>query len=178
MTRFPRLAAASVALLATVALFALNTSMRPSAAQTISGPGLTLSDVQAMMPQPSDAAPPMESVTPSAGTAPTYRRSDAQPTRITRATTVTTVSGGTFSGTWSAPLPNAPVIVLTPISANASIDCQLTAAPTTSTFQGRCWTAQTTLLNLSIITAGLTLNPMNNTAAGVQVQVLAIPPTQ
>lgn len=134
--------------------------------------------VMAVLPFAS-TVPPTEAVTPAAGTAPTIRRGDAVAPRITRSTTVVTQSGGTFSGTWATPLANPnPVVTLTPIAANASIDCQLTAAPTTTGFQGRCWTAQTTTLNLSIITAGLTLNPMVNTAAGISVQVLAIPSTQ
>lgn len=134
--------------------------------------------IAAAVPQPADTLPPTEAVTPTAGAAPTYRRSDAVPVRITRATTVTTTTGGTFSGTWSTPLSAAPAIVMTPIAANASIDCQLTAAPTTTAFQGRCWTSQTTLLNLSLVTSGLTVSPTVNTAAGIQVQIVAIPPTQ
>lgn len=125
-----------------------------------------------------DFVPPGETVAGSIGSANMAMRADARPPRLTRATTVTTASGGTFSGTWDAPLVGTPTIVLTPIAANASIDCQLTSAPTSTTFAGRCWTAQTTSLNLTLITAGLTLNPMTNTAAGVQVQVIAIPPTQ
>lgn len=135
-------------------------------------------EVDAKIPQPASAIPPMEAVGGTIGTAGTYRPADATNPRITRATLVSTAAGGTFSGTWSMALPTAPVIVLTPIAAAASIDCQLTAAPTTTTFQGRCWTAQSTVLNLGIITAGLTLNPVANSAAGIQVRVLAIPPTQ
>lgn len=49
---------------------------------------------------------------------------------------------------------------------------------TTTTAAGKCWTAQTTLLNLSIITAGLTLSPYGASLAGIPVQVIAVPTTQ
>lgn len=134
--------------------------------------------VQSAMPVPANTLPPSENTAPAVGAQTRYAREDHIHPRITRATTVTTVSGGTFGGTWTTPLPAPPTIVMTPIAAAASIDCQLTSAPTTTTFAGRCWTSQTTLLNLTLITAGLTLNPTTNTAAGIQVQVIALPPTQ
>lgn len=140
---------------------------------------MTPTDVQALIPPFSDTVPPSEMVGGSTGSTATIRRGDAANPRITRSTTVVTGAGGTFSGTWSTPLSSAtPVLVLTPIAASSSIDCQLTSAPNATTFAGRCWTAQTTLLNLSIITAGLTLNPMTTTAAGVSIQVIAIPSSQ
>lgn len=126
----------------------------------------------------SDVPPPSEVLGGSAGNMDTASRANHTHPRITRAMTVTTASDGTFSGTWSVPLAAAPNISLVPIAPNTSIDCQLTAAPTASTFQGRCFSAQTTLLNLSIVTAGLTLNPVTNTGAGVSVQVIAVPATQ
>lgn len=95
-------------------------------------------------------------------------------------TTVTTGAGGTFSGTWPNAFPAAPFLTLTPIvTGSSAIECELTAAPTVSAFQGRCWTASPpTLLNLSIITAGLTIS--NNTAsgAGVVVEVHGVSPSQ
>lgn len=142
-----------------------------SHAQSVSSSSLNV-------PQPAAVIPSSEMVGGSVGASTDYMRADARLPRITRAVTVTTDSGGTFSGTWSTPFAVAPTIVMTPIAASTSIDCQLTAPPTASGFQGRCWSAQTTLLNLSIITAGISLNPVTNTAAGVQIQVIGIPPTQ
>lgn len=147
--------------------------------QVWTAPALTLADVQAILPQPNTAIPPPEAVGGAVGTAVTYLRSDAIPPRITRATNVVTGAGGTFSGTWGSALSAVPTLILTPISNGSSaVACQLTALPTTTTFAGQCWTSQTTTLNLSIITAGLNLNPFAAAASGIPVQVIAIPPTQ
>lgn len=148
---------------------------------SISGLATTsaLSVVAATIPVAAGSLPPMEtSTTGAVGTAGTYRPATALAPRITRAAIVTTIAGGTGSVTWADALPSAPVVMLTPVSASSSIDCQLTSAPTTTTVAFRCFTAQTTVLNLGIITAGLTLNPVTNSAAGLQVHVLAIPTTQ
>ncbi len=126
----------------------------------------------------SDIPPSSETVNGVIGTSNMAMRADARVPRITRATTVVTDSTGSFSGTWSSPLPANPTISLTPVATGASIDCQLTAMPTITTFQGRCYSAQTTTLNLGIVTAGLSLNPVTTTPAGVSVQVIALPPTQ
>ncbi len=137
-----------------------------------------VSAVAAMVPLRANALPPAEAVGGIVGTSPRYRGMDDAAPRITRATTVSTIAGGTFSGTWTTPMSGPPTIVMTPIAASASIDCQLTSAPTATTFAGRCWTSQSTVLNLGIITAGLTLLPTTPTAAGVSIQIIAIPPTQ
>lgn len=156
---------------------------------------VTMSDVQAAMPKPADTVTPMETVTATAGVATTYRRSDASPIRITRATTVTTTSAGTFSGTWDTPLATAnPNIVLTPISATQDIDCRLTAPPTATTFQGKCVITRalpvmSQLSGITLLTqlvTGInsviaTLTGYQTTVpadAGVDVQVIAIPRTQ
>lgn len=127
---------------------------------------------------PASVMPPMEAVTATAGVAQTCRRSDAVSPRITRSAIVTTSTGGTFAVTWAAALSSAPAVMLTPVAASASIDCQLTAAPTTTSVQGRCFTAQTLAITLAGVTAGLNLSPVSNSAAGIQVHVLAIPVTQ
>lgn len=126
----------------------------------------------------SDTPPVSEGMSGVAGTQDEAARQDHTHPRISRSAVVTTGTNGVFSGTWANPMQSNPVIVLTPVSAGTSVDCQLTAAPTTTGFQGRCFQAQTSLLNLSIITAGLTLNPVANSPAGMQVHVLAIPSSQ
>lgn len=131
-----------------------------------------------VMPLPATVASPGEVIAGQIGTALRYAREDHTHPRLSRTLTVTTAAGGTFSGTWSTPMASAPAVILTPIAASSSIDCQLTTPATTTGFTGRCWTAQTTTLNLGIITAGLSLNPMTATVAGVQVQVIALPQTQ
>lgn len=161
-------------------LAALLISAAPWAAQAqLVNPGMTLDGVLSVMPQPNTAVPQAEAVGGAVGSALTYLRSDVKTPRITRAATVTTIAGGTFSGTWATALSAAPNIVLTPIATGGvAVTCELTAMPTTTAFAGRCWTSQSTLLSLSIVTAGLTVAPNAASAAGISVQVLAIPPTQ
>lgn len=167
-----------------VALTALLICATPLVAQVAyppldPGTFATKAEMTAAMPLPSTAAPPAETPGGALGSSMRYRRADDVQPRITRATTVTTAADGTFSGTWAMALSAAPTIIMTPINAGSQpIQCNLTSAPTTTTFAGKCWTAQTTLLNLSIITAGLTLAPATASSAGVSVQVIAIPPTQ
>lgn len=131
------------------------------------------------VPQPGSTIP-TEIVGGTAGVATaTFMRSDAKPSRITRSVVVTTDGSGNFSVTWSTALSSAPVVDLTWVnSAAMPITCELTTDPTTTTVAGRCKQSQSTALNLSIITAGLTLNPFNAGASGVKVHVIAIPPTQ
>lgn len=154
-----------------------------AAAQTVIQPAASAGDItaiQALIPQPASTVAPMETVTGSAGTAATFRRSDAAPVRISRAQIVTTVTGGTFSGTWTSAFPNNPALVLTPIvTGGSAVACELTAVPTMTTFQGRCWTASSTVaLNLTVITAGLNLAPNAASPAGVQVLVTGVPLSQ
>lgn len=94
--------------------------------------------------------------------------------------TVATISGGTFTGTWPTAFPVAPSIVLVPIVTGANaVECELTATPSTTGFQGRCWTASSGVtLNLSIITAGINLAPNAASAAGIPVEVIGMSPSQ
>lgn len=94
--------------------------------------------------------------------------------------TVATVTGGTFTGSWSPAFPVAPSVVLVPIvTGSSAIQCELTALPTASAFQGRCWTASApTTLNLSIVTAGLSLSPNAASASGISVLVIGMSPSQ
>lgn len=136
--------------------------------------------IQATMPQPASVAPAAESLASSIGVSTNhFALADHQHPRLTRATVATTVVGGTFSVTWADPFSAPPGVILTPVGAgSAMVDCQLTADPTTTAVAGKCFTSQGTVLNLGIITAGLTLNPAVAVAAGVKVHVVALPPTQ
>lgn len=129
---------------------------------------------------PASTTPPAEASTAQVGTAWAYARADHVHPRSSRASTFVTAAGGVLTGTWNTALGSAnPQLVFTPISpAGTAVKCQLTAAPTATTFQAWCATEQSTLLNLSILGSGLTLAPSAASAAGISVQVVAITPTQ
>lgn len=152
-----------------------------AAAQTVSQPGgVSMSEVVALIPAPAAAVPPSETLVGAVGTAGTYATAMHTHPRITRGGNFLTTTGGIIAGTWTTPLPVAPIIVFTPIvtSGNA-VECELTAAPTTSAFTGRCWTASNAVgLTVVNVTAGISVTPNAATAAGVTIQVLGIPPTQ
>lgn len=134
--------------------------------------------MQALIPTAAATVPPIETVAGAAGSAGTYRPGTAVQPRISRATTVTTIAGGLFSGTWVTALASSPNIILTPIWAGSgNITCFLTSAPTTTAFAGKCTVDQSAVLGLSIVTAGLTVGPVA-AASGVSVQVVGLPPTQ
>lgn len=151
-------------------------------AALLSAPALAQMDVSGLVgnPAPASAPPPSEILAGAVGSdTGQYALANHQHPRITRATTAATISGGSFSGTWSSAFASPPTIILTPIaSGSAAVTCELTAVPTTTAFAGRCWTSQSTLLNLTILGSGLTLNPNAASAAGISVQVIGIPPTQ
>lgn len=131
------------------------------------------------IPQPAAVAPGAEATVAAVGSGLTYARADHVHPRITRATIVTTASDGSFSGTWSLALTGAAVVIPVPISSSSvPPNCWITATPTTTTFQGQCTVAQSTLLNLSIVTTGLTLKSYAASPGGLSVEVLAIPVTQ
>lgn len=155
----------------------------PACAQTFVSPGVSSSDlaaVQALIPTPASTVATAETVGGAAGTGATYRRGDAVPPRITRATNCTLDSNGTCSVTWATALSGAPQIIATPVNPTASqaIMCNTTATPTTTAASIKCWTIQTTSLTLAIVTAGLNLVPATTATAGTVVQIIAIPPTQ
>lgn len=134
-----------------------------------------LATLAAQVPVPADTVPPAEMLGGSAGTAPTFRRGDAAPPRITRAAAVSTASDGTWSVTWAVPLTAVPAVL--PIAVNPSatqaIVCNATTRTTTGA-TGRCWQAMAP----AVISITVATNPLPAVGAGVSVQVFAIPPTQ
>jgi hypothetical protein len=131
------------------------------------------------VPQPATTVPSTESNIGAVGTVNAYALANHSHPRISRSTTVSTASDGTFSVTWATALPSAPDVILTPVgTGSVAIHCQLTAVPTVTAVAGKCFTQQNTLLSLSIITTGLTLSPFASSTAGISVQVIAIPPSQ
>lgn len=128
-------------------------------------------------PAPASTIPQSELVSGSVGTSTDYMRADARLPRITRVAIVTTDGSGNWSVTWSSALAATPVVLAIPVSSGTQPVMCVVATASTTTATGKCWVGQTTVLNLSIVTAGLTLNP-NANAASMSVQVLAIPTTQ
>lgn len=166
-----------------VALLAIVLFSAPAAAQINNPSGVSqaaLDAVAATVPTAATSLPPPEVVGGAVGTAGTYRPGTAVDQRITRATNCTLDATGSCSITWATALSANPTIVTTPINPPASqaIMCNTTATPTTTTAAIKCWTIQTTLLTLAIVTTGLTLAPAATAPAGTVVQVIAIPNTQ
>lgn len=129
-------------------------------------------------PVPADTVPMVEAVGGAVGSQQTYRRGDSVQPRITRASVVTTDGSGNWSVSWASPVPGSQAVTaLLPINAGTQpASCNVTTS-TVNGASGKCWVAQSTLLNLGIITAGLTLTPFNP-ASGLQVQVVALPVSQ
>ena len=70
-------------------------------------------------------------------------------------------------------------ILSTPALAQGAgvVTCQLTAAPTTTTFSAKCLVEAPLSLTLALVTAGLSIGPAN-APVGTVVQVTALPQTQ
>ncbi|WP_230630721.1 hypothetical protein [Sphingomonas sp. Leaf37] len=128
---------------------------------------------------PGSTIPSAESTTPSAGSATTCVRSDFVPVRITRAGMASaTDANGTWSITWSKPLPSAPVTLPLPMNTgNQPIVCNVSSSTMTGA-AGRCWLARPLPAALLTLSALLAFDPNGAPAAGITVQVLAIPITQ
>lgn len=130
------------------------------------------------MPQPAAVSPQAEIVGGALGSSSTYMRSDAKIPRISRSAVVVTDGSGNWTVTWSTALPGASVVLPIPINSGVQPATCNVVTSTVSGASGRCWQAQSTLLNLSIITAGLTLNAQGGNAGSMSVQLIAIPTTQ
>lgn len=105
--------------------------------------------------------------------------SDATPITVVQKARVTTGSTGTWAITWATPFTSStPVVNAIPINSGSEpVICNTTASTATAA-SGQCWTLTTTVLSLAIVTAGLTLNPSGNSAAGITVQLIGGNPTQ
>ena len=127
-------------------------------------------------PAPATAIPPSETVPGAIGTDVTkYATADHIHPRISRMNVVSTDSSGSWSITWSTVMASTPGVFVIPInSGDMPVTCNVVTRSTTGA-SGKCWNGQTTLLNLSIVTAGLTVTPDVSVGAGVQVQVIAVP---
>jgi len=163
-------------LVAYIAAFFVIALALPAAAQTtINGHPImnevTLAQVQAIIPQPANVVPPSESSTASTGAQwMRYALEDHVHSRITRAVQCTTVTGGTCTVTWAA-MPSVPIVLpfsLVASSATQPIPCHPVVGTITMTGATiKCFQPQSIL--------GLGLLPFTTGAAGVSVQIFAIP---
>ncbi len=152
-------------------------------ADTSSIPSMVLSN----LPWASNI-PGSETVAGAAGVGSTVRRGDAIQPRITRTASCTIVfasSIGSCDATWDGSpfaagttirLAGAPAITTATqgVAGEQPTTCKAYGITITG-ISFRCWTSQTTVLNLAGITAGLTLAPVTGAASGIVVQITAIP---
>lgn len=142
--------------------------------------GVTLDQVQAIIPQPANITPPSESTAAATGAQTMrYALEDHVHQRITRAQDVTTDASGYWAASWaSMPLAQAPAVW--PIAINSTtqpVICNVTTRTTTGA-TGRCWISRTLPATLTVLTNLISYDLFGTPAATISVQVLAIPKTQ
>lgn len=124
--------------------------------------------------QPSASVPPMETVGGSAGSGLDCRLSNAVQPRISRVAVGTTVTGGTIAVSWPA-MPAVPSVFPIPrVAAGATqvpICASVAGSVTTTGATIKCFTTQSVTVSL----LGAVVAPVTTAAAGVTVDVLAIP---
>lgn len=160
----------------------------PAAAQTVAGQDLSAISAKATaalaaIPPVCTTAPASDTLSGTAGsaTACTPHMDATRPTPV-QAVNTTLNADCTWSVTFSrAFTSSAPVIhasVALPTGATQPVPCFPMARSATAA-SGKCFPGQTTLLSLSIVTTGLTLNAFGNTCtAGLPVMVVGREPTQ
>jgi len=124
--------------------------------------------------QPDPSVPPMETVGGSAGSGAACRLANAVQPRITRVAVGTTVSGGTVSVTWPAMTAVPSVFPIPRIASGASqvpICASVTGTTTTTGTTVKCFTTQ----SVTVSVLGAVVAPITTAAAGVTVDILAIP---
>lgn len=152
----------------------------PARAQ-FNNPGLTSDAVLAIMPQPSDVIPPADTVTGAIGIdVSRYQLADAARPRLSRAKLISL--DGTGAGTFdysSLPMPANSTAMVAPVYSGSGIPkCWTVGAASTTSVSIKCVVENaTTLLNLSIITAGLNLNINTGSLSGLQANVVVLPPS-
>ena len=133
--------------------------------------------VQAKIPVPATAVPLPEVVGGAAGSQMVFRRADDIQPRITRASPCTTATGGTCTVTWPA-MPSTPLVIPVPTIASAAGQAPLcfpvTGTITTTGATIKCFTTQSVTVSL----LGAVVAPLTTAAAGVPVQVFAVPYSQ
>ena len=152
----------------------------PASAQ-IDNPGATQADITAALPPICAAVPPKDSLTGDIGIQP-----QCTP-RVDRTAIVDVQTGNTtlaancqFSFAFARAFTSSQPFVYAAVvdGTNAQMPCKIQSRSTT-TVSGVCNAAQNTVLNLSIVTTGLTLLPFGTTCtAGTPVMVVGKEPTQ
>lgn len=111
----------------------------------------------------------------------TFVPANAAQILVVQAVNTTTDGSGNWSVTFGQAFQGAtPIISAFPIvapGATQPMTCNVTARSQT-TAAGKCFSGQTVVLNLSIITAGLTLNPNALVSSGTAVMIIGREPTQ
>lgn len=167
----------------------------PVAAQTVAGQDLTAISQAAQNAQ-TQAAAALAAVPPVCSTAPasdslngTVGTSAACTPRLdaTRPTPVQTVNttlnadctwSVTFARSFTSSVPIVHAGVALPSNATQPIPCFPMARSSTAA-SGKCFPGQTTVLSLSIVTTGLTLNAFGSSCtAGLPIMVVGREPTQ
>ena len=149
----------------------LATKAEVQAAQTAASAAQTAA---ASACQPSATLPPMETVGGAAGSGDACRLANAVQPRITRVAVGTTVTGGTVTVTWPAMNAVPSVFPIPRIASGASqvpICASVTGSTTTTGTTVKCFTTQS--VTVSIL--GAVVAPITTSAAGVTVDILAIP---
>lgn len=137
-----------------------------------------LAAVQAQIPTPAAVVPPSEMVGGSVGTAGTYRPADSANPRITRAGITSTDTQGAWSIAFAAPLMATPVVLPVPVNTGTQpIVCNVATRSATGA-TGKCWLARTLPAALVSLTSLVSYDLFGAPASGIQVQIIAIPPTQ
>jgi hypothetical protein len=124
--------------------------------------------------RPDPSVPPMETVGGSAGSGAACRLANAVQPRITRVAVGTTVTGGTVSVSWPAMTAVPSVFPIPRVASGASqvpICASIAGSTTTTGTTVKCFTTQSVTVSL----LGAVVAPITTAAAGVTVDILAIP---
>jgi len=173
--------AANAAAIAAAQASAISTSEANAASSYMTPTGVSAA-ITAATPSPCPT-PLADTLNGSAGTSPICmeRPDSTRPTAV-QAINTTVASNCSWSVTFSRVMTtNTPIVeaqLLLPSGSTLPIPCQALSRSSTGA-SGLCFPAQTTTLNLSIITAGLSLSPFGTTCtSGTPVMVLAREATQ
>lgn len=131
------------------------------------------SSIMSAMPKRATTLPPTEVVAPTLGTSTAYRGADDPQPRITRAKQCTLDATASCTVTYEALAAANPNVI--PVAQSTSpIFCTKTAAATTTSASIKCWLYQSAVLNLAIVTTGLTIGPAL-APAGTLVDITVLP---
>lgn len=134
------------------------------------------------VPVPSGSIPSSGVTGGSIGSQLTYIPGDAAPPLSVQAMNVTLGTNCLWTGTFGQSfVSSTPIVHAAPVQSNSDtqvLQCAVTAR-SSATESGKCFFSQTTVLNLSIITTGLTLFPYQSTTCPAdQLMIIGREPTQ